>query len=83
MIVIVSRDRFSHFLSPHHSDLEAHWLSPGALEYLRRHTDYKPFEMERVSDYIVQRMRELGHLRPMHSAPPLGTFTEAFDPASA
>lgn len=83
MIVLVSRDRFSHHLTPHHGDCEGSWLSPGALEYLRRHTDYEPFRMERVSDYLVQRMRALGHLRAMAQAPPLGAFTQPFDPSTA
>jgi hypothetical protein len=83
MIVLVSRDRFSHHLTPHHGDCEGSWLSPGALEYLRRHTDYEPFRMERVSDYLVQRMRALGHLRAMAQAPPLGAFTQPFDPREA
>lgn len=80
MIVMLSRDRFSFFVSPHHSDCEAMWLSPGAYRYLLAHTGYRVFEMERVSEYLTKRMRETGHLRPLCDAPPLGDFTEDFEP---
>jgi hypothetical protein len=80
MIVALSRDLLSCFLTPHHSDHEALWLSPGAYSYLLEHTDYKVFEMERVSEYLIQRMQATGHLRPLRDAPPLGGFLNDFIP---
>lgn len=79
MIVAISRDRWSHFLTAHGSDLEAWWLSPGAYTYLTQH-GYRVHEMERVSDFLVERMKVTGHLRPMSQAPKLGEFQDAFVP---
>lgn len=79
MIVSLRRDEFSYLVEPH-SQGEAHWMSPGAYIYLLDHTDYRVHRMHRVSVYLVERMRELGHLRPMKQAPPLGTFLEEFKP---
>ena len=79
MIVAIERDAFSCFLSPH-SKGEAYWLSPGAYQYLLEHTDYRVYEMMRVSFYLAERMKCMGHLRPMSQAPRLGSFLDEFRP---
>ncbi|OYV35048.1 MAG: hypothetical protein B7Z80_19545 [Rhodospirillales bacterium 20-64-7] len=79
MIVTLRRDDMSYFVEPH-SQGEATWMSPGAYVYLLAHTDYRVFEMHRVSFYLVERMLELGHMRPMKQAPPLGEFLDEFQP---
>ena len=65
MIVSMWRDRHSWFLGLHSADSagEAYWLSPGGLRYLRKHTDYEPEVMDRVSFYTVERLWATGHLR--------------------
>ena len=80
MIVTLNRDQHSYLVGMH-SEGEAYWLSPGALRYLREHTDYEPYEMERVSFYTVERLLATGHLRHMKDAPwPVGSFDEEFAP---
>ena len=79
MIVAIRRDEFSCFLEPHSSG-EAYWLSPGAYQYLLGHTDYRVYELMRVSIYPVERMQGLGHLLPLSRAPRIGTFMDEFRP---
>jgi hypothetical protein len=55
MIVTLERDQHSWFLRDH-SEGQGYWLSPGALRYLRKHTDYEPDGMARVSFYTVERL---------------------------
>jgi hypothetical protein len=82
MIVELHRDEHSWLMMPH-SLSEPLWLSPGAYRYLLEHTDYHVNHMQRVSFYLVQRMRETGHLRPLEEAPPTGSFQEEFRPNEA
>lgn len=81
MIVSLRRDRFSWFLGLHAEGEEPYWLSPGALRYLREHTDYEPDEMERVSFHTVEELWATGHLRHLKDRPlPIGSFDEDFVP---
>ena len=81
MIVSLRRDRHSWFLGLHSEGEEAHWLSPGALRYLRAHTDYEPEGMERVSFYTVEQLWATSHLRHLKDRPlPIGSFDDAFVP---
>ena len=83
MIVSMWRDRHSWFLGLHSADSagEAYWLSPGGLRYLRKHTDYEPEVMHRVSFYTVEQLWATGHLRHLKDRPlPIGSFDEDFVP---
>jgi hypothetical protein len=86
MIVSLERDQHNWFLREH-SEGKGHWLSPGALRYLREHTDYEPEvmgrnmgrNMARVSFYTVERLWATGHLRELKDRPwPIGSFDEDF-----
>ena len=77
------QDQHSYLMMPHCCFSEPLWLSPGAYRYLLEHTDYHVNHMQRVSFYLVQRMRETGHLRPLEEAPRTGTFQEEFRPNEA
>ena len=80
MIVTLERDQHSWFLRDH-SEGQGYWLSPGALRYLREHTDYDPDGMARVSFYTVERLWATGHLRELKKRPwPIGSFDEDFRP---
>jgi hypothetical protein len=82
MIVELHLDHHSYLMLPH-SLSEPLWLSAGAYRYLLEHTDYHVNDMQRVSFYLVRRMRETGHLRPLAEAPRTGTFQEEFRPTEA
>ena len=79
MIVAISRIN-SHYqrVYPHHDGLEAWWLSPGALEFLRTNYGYRPWCVDIIPVVVLETMKMRGHLRKMRDAPPLGTFLEPF-----
>ena len=80
MIVTLERDQHSWFLRDR-SEGQGYWLSPGALRYLREHTDSDPDGMARVSFYTVERLWATKHLRELKNRPwPIGSFDEDFRP---
>ena len=83
MIVSLKRDQFSWFLGVHAEGEKGYSLSPGALRYLREHTDYEPYDMECVSFYTVDQLWATKHLRHLKDRPwPIGSFDEDFVPDS-
>ena len=60
----------------HYEGQEALWLSPGGLEFLRKHVGYQPFEQEIVPQGLVYRLQKLKHIRPLREAPPTGAWAD-------
>ena len=59
---------------PHFGGIEAFWLSPGGLEYLRKHVGHKPLEQNIVPNGTINRLQRLRHIRPLREAPPTGAW---------
>jgi hypothetical protein len=61
---------------PHYEGIEAYWLSPGGLDYLRKNVGYQPFEQEIVPSGSIIRLRNSRHIRPLREAPPTGAWAD-------
>ena len=84
MIIGISRINSEYLrVFPHYEGVEAFWLSPGGLEYLRNHVGYRPYDQELAPENLVRRLRASKHLRPMCEAPPTGAWADvAFEPSN-
>ena len=74
MIVIFVRRPGYILMKPHGDEPDPWWLSAGGLEYLRNFTDYAPYKCEHISEYLINKLKESGDLRPLTEAPPTGTW---------
>ena len=76
MIVIFIKTPIYTKMSPHSEGGEPWWISAGALQYLYKYTEYKPYICEHISEYLIEKFKDRGHLRPLAEAPPTGTWDE-------
>jgi hypothetical protein len=74
MIVIFLRRPGYTLMRPHGDEPDPWWLSAGGLEYLRNFTDYSPYRCEHISEFLIEKLKATGDLRPLAQAPPTGTW---------
>ena len=74
MIVIFEKFPMYILMKPHGDYGEPWWLSGGGLEYLRQYTDYEPYKCHHISEYLINKLKTYGDLRPLAEAPPTGTW---------
>ena len=74
MIVIFLRRPRYILMRPHGDEPDPWWLSAGGLEYLRNFTDYSPYRCEHISEFLIEKLKATGDLRPLAQAPPTGTW---------
>ena len=76
MIIGFSRYNSDYFrVFPHHPGVEAFWLSPAGLEYIRG-LGFRVYAQELVPEASLARLRIARHLRPMRDAPRLGSWAD-------